>query len=858
MSMLYLCCDKRRRLLLREENARRAAAGQPLLNGIDYLEVLDHDAPPFLDRQRSLLVRFFEPVPALTAVQRIILGGERLTPVRILWAHRAGAIPPSAASPAERAFFLGLPDPERVLVVRTDSAGDHSLYRFALRTGVNDPTPPAGIDPLFAAVDFSFKVECPNDFDCAATRTCPPEEVESPPINYLAKDYASFRQTMLDRLSALMPTWRDRSPADLGVTLVELLAAVADRLSYQQDAIATEAYLDTARRRISVRRHARLVDYRMHDGCNARAWAQVACAPDLAGSVLPAGTPLCTRVDPAQPVLAPDSKAWEEALLARPVVFETLSPLALHGAHAEMPFYTWGDGRCCLPRGATRATLRGHFPALRPGDVLVLAEVINPRSGARVDADRTRRHAVRLTEASALLGAAPRVDPLTAQAITAIAWADADALPFSLTLAAVSDPEHGEKALADVSVAWGNIVLADHGQSLPPQPLGSVPEALLERLPSGGDRCAERSPVALSPRFRPVLPEGPLTQAATLAALTPASRALLSEPAAALPSLALKSTRGAEFGDWAPVRDLLTSASATESFVVEIEHDGRALLRFGDDVHGRRPESGTAFSTTRYRVGNGTAGNLGAEALFHIVSALPGVTGVRNPLPAQGGVEPETVEAVRHRAPVAFRTQRRAVTAADYVTRLQEHPQVQRAAATFRWTGSWHTVFNTVDPRGAVPTASAERAALTAELLDALEHYRMAGYDLAVDTPRYVALEIAMHVCVRPGYFRAAVRAALHDVFSTGRRSNGQPGVFHPDNFSFGQPVYLSPLYAAAQAVPGVASVHVTVFQRQGQPSEAALTAGRLDLDRLEIARLDNDPNFPERGRFQLEIGGGK
>ena len=86
---------------------------------------------------------------------------------------------------------------------------------------------------------------------------------------------------MLDRMSALMPQWRERNPADLGVALVEVLAYVGDYLSYQQDAVATEAYLGTARRRVSVRRHARLVDYSMHDGCNARAWVQVQVNADV-------------------------------------------------------------------------------------------------------------------------------------------------------------------------------------------------------------------------------------------------------------------------------------------------------------------------------------------------------------------------------------------------------------------------------------------------------------------------------------------------------------------------------------------------------------------------------------------------
>ena len=77
---------------------------------------------------------------------------------------------------------------------------------------------------------------------------------------------------MLDRLSSSIPGWTERSPADLQVTLVDLLAYVGDRLSYEQDAVATEAYLGTARRRVSVRRHARLLGYRMHEGCAARAF----------------------------------------------------------------------------------------------------------------------------------------------------------------------------------------------------------------------------------------------------------------------------------------------------------------------------------------------------------------------------------------------------------------------------------------------------------------------------------------------------------------------------------------------------------------------------------------------------------
>jgi predicted phage baseplate assembly protein len=293
-------------------------------------------------------------------------------------------------------------------------------------------------------------------------------------------------------------------------------------------------------------------------------------------------------------------------------------------------------------------------------------------------------------------------------------------------------------------------------------------------------------------------------------------------------------------------------------FVAEVESDGQTCLRFGDDVHGRRPDAGTRFTAVRYRTGSGRAGNIGGGALFHVVTSVPEVTGVRNPLPASGGWEPEAMDEVRQRAPYAFRSQERAVTEADYATMAQLKPRVQRAAATFRWTGSWHTVFVTLDPRGGVIADAEDRARFARQSRLGLERYRMAGHDLDVDQPRYVSLEIEMHVCVKPDYFRGQVKAALLEVFSNRLLADGRRGVFHPDHFTFGQSVQLSPLYAAAQKVAGVESVHITTFQRQGVPSAAALHAGRLALDRLEIARCDNDPNFPEHGVFRLDLGGGK
>ena len=134
----------------------------------------------------------------------------------------------------------------------------------------------------------------------------------------------------------------------------------------------------------------------------------------------------------------------------------------------------------------------------------------------------------------------------------------------------------------------------------------------------------------------------------------------------------------------------------------------------------------------------------------------------------------------------------------------------------------------------------------------------MAGYDLEVDDPRYVPLEIEMLVCARPDYFRSDVRAALLEIFSSRDLADGRRGLFHPDRFTFGQTVYLSPLIAAAQAVPGVSSVEVIRFGAMDSTDPQPLLDGQLPFGRLQIARLDNDPSFPERGLFTLTVVGGK
>jgi hypothetical protein len=838
--MIYSCCDTKR---------RNAVAAHATLNGIDFLEVSDNPSDSIEQRQRTLFVHFLKDLStvSLNVDNFRVEGGERVPHIKVT-------------------NLTVAPDGDfKVLAVEVDERGDFSTYTLRLVNKPQADLPPEDFDPILSAIDFSFKVACPSDFDCRTEIPCPPTPQAQPQINYLAKDYQSFRQLMLDRMSVLMPQWTERNAADAGIAVVEMLAYVGDYLSYQQDAVATEAYLGTARRRVSVRRHARLVDYHMHDGANARVWAQVQVEADAV--VLERGTQIFTRLAAQETRIAPPplSLHYDEAINAHPVIFETMHDATFYLAHNEIEFYTWGEDRCCLPRGATRATLKNEGARLlnlKVGDVLVFVEAHNPQNGNAEEANPAHRHAVRLTKIE------EAIDPLYTEADDAgqpmrvlyIEWDAQDALPFPLCLwqVEVDDGDDGHTH-RPASIALGNIVLADHGLTLRDEFLGVVPRAnpVLDKVRAHPrDFCKERTVLQTPPRFRPQLKHRPLTHAAPYNPQHPptSAREVMHWPLEEfLPDIFLTSELNGNVAHWRPQRELLSSAPERREFVVEVENNGSASIRFGDDLFGSRPASETNFTAT-YRIGNGRRGNIGADALGHIVTLQSAITGVSNPLPAHGGVEPENFEQVRQNAPSAFRTQQRAVTEKDYAEVAMRHAGVQRAAATFRWTGSWRTVFLTIDRLGGLEVDEDFKD----EMRLHLERFRMAGHDVEVDGPSYIPLEIEMSVCIKPEFFRSDVKRALLEVFGKGFRRNGHRAVFHPDNFTFGQTVYLSRLYAAAQAVEGVASVEITKFERQGQPATSALEAGKLELERLEIARLDNDPNFPERGVFRLDLKGGR
>jgi len=845
---------------------RRKQIDNSNLNGIDYIEVVtldSHSSRPYL------IVYFFKNLSSLDKKfdenNVRIEGGVKVKTIHAEWVMPytdlldIGSDLSTISRPlrnidVEQLTYdvVSLHDyidagyEHKALIIYLSSDGDFSTYTLRIVNSLSSNNPPQGFDSILSSIDFSFKIDSPSKFDYKPASAAPQEILQEPLIDYLSKDYASFRHLALSRLALLMPDWKERNAADVGIMMTELLAYMGDYLSYYQDAVATEAYLGTSRSRISVKRHARLLDYYMHSGCNARVW--VCIQTDSDGCSIPKKTKFLTGMGNGDLVL--DAADLEVELSQGAKVFEAMHDLELYKNHNTINFYTWGNSTYCLPKGSTHATLydgvlhddgsESRLLSLKIGDVLILEET-HSRDGVAEDRDISHRHAVRLTSVKKDFDKLSKPETC----VINIEWSSEDALPFSLCLSKASVP---------IAVVHGNVLLADYGVSLKAEKLVDLDIRL---------------------NFRPRLSRGPLTFKGPFDASASASSAFnydLQDVKADIYLRQLRAPPKNEFtefkeSDWLPSiwtsqQDLFSSNKFKTDFVVETESDGSAVLRFGDDVHGLNPQTSVGEVPELfygfYRVGNGVEGNVGAESIKRVISpnnAFENILGIRNPLPAKGGANPESVAMVRQNASEFAKINERAITDADYADILKRKcGEVQSAVAKTRWTGSWYTVYVMVDRFGRKPVDEAFKI----KVQNILNRYRLSGYDIEVRGPQYVPLTVEFTVNVSPVSFCEDVERTLLGIFSNRILSNGLKGFFHPDNFTFGQPLLLRDLLAVIAKVDGVVSFSVTKFRRADKNDDTELSEGVIQISPYEIIQLDNDANYPENGCISFTMKGGR
>jgi predicted phage baseplate assembly protein len=304
-----------------------------------------------------------------------------------------------------------------------------------------------------------------------------------------------------------------------------------------------------------------------------------------------------------------------------------------------------------------------------------------------------------------------------------------------------------------------------------------------------------------------------------------------------------------------PVSFLRIPQNSDSSTSYDYDGDNGSTIRFGDDVFGEIPQSGSVFQVT-YRVGGGSAGNVAADTIKKVDPAAGAlITAVTNPFAATGGSDEEPNDQVVRLAPQAFRAvQFRAVTPGDYEKAAETLPWVLRAGTVFRWTGSWLTVFTTADPEGTEQIPVNEHI----DLINLLNRYRLAGYESYVPAPNFVSIDLIVTVCASANAFRGDVEGAVVSALSTSKFPDGSTGFFYFDRFTFGTALERSALEAATQSAYGVAGVVSIQYRERGVTPNWTCLPDTVTVGANQILRMDNDPSRPERGSLQVIVDGGK
>ncbi|HNL89490.1 MAG TPA: putative baseplate assembly protein [Nitrospira sp.] len=241
-------------------------------------------------------------------------------------------------------------------------------------------------------------------------------------------------------------------------------------------------------------------------------------------------------------------------------------------------------------------------------------------------------------------------------------------------------------------------------------------------------------------------------------------------------------------------------------YITRRDDEGRTTIRFGDGISGARLPTGQNNVRAEYRKGIGLGGLARTGQLSLLMSRPLGLKGVLNPEAAQGAEDPESRDDARTNAPLTVLTLDRAVSLQDYEDFARTFSGVAKAQAVWVWDGRKRSIFLTV--AGPAGELLEEGGSVITKLKASLRTYGDPFVVFTVKPYRQAWFEVEGTVTIDPDH----VIEVVMDAISAGLQQR-----YAFEARAFGQPVALSEVIAAIQAVPGVVAVDLDRFARTDQ-----------------------------------------
>lgn len=268
---------------------------------------------------------------------------------------------------------------------------------------------------------------------------------------------------------------------------------------------------------------------------------------------------------------------------------------------------------------------------------------------------------------------------------------------------------------------------------------------------------------------------------------------------------------------WTEASSLHGRGPSERVYTLRDDDAGNSIVSFGDGRTAARLPSGASNVVARYRTGMGLPGQLAAGQLSTLLERPVGVRAVSNPLPTEGGADPETLDTAREAAPVTVRTFGRAIAISDFADVARQTGIAAAARATWTWIGLEQAIQLTVAGANGQRLSPDARAGLH----DTLDRARDPNHLLIIGNLWRVPIVVTARILRDPAFEKDTVQTAARDALLDFMRFEHQP---------MGRALHLSQIVAVLQGARGVAAVDVELFQVKGFAGWTAAWLSRRGL----------------------------
>ena len=260
---------------------------------------------------------------------------------------------------------------------------------------------------------------------------------------------------------------------------------------------------------------------------------------------------------------------------------------------------------------------------------------------------------------------------------------------------------------------------------------------------------------------------------------------------------------------WAVVTDSLLLYGPTDKVVQVTFLAGVVTFNFGDNVNGQSLLSGQSVSVT-YRSGGGSRGRIGIGQLNQSrqiipqqLSGAPVNVNFINVNPSIGGVDAESIESAKARAPRTYATHNSLVTASDYAQLAStfNHPvfgSVLKAVAATNSSLNVNLVEIYILALGANGAPAVASIGLKRGLSSFMSSLNSPTIQLSILDATVLPVDIDVTIVVNKNADATVTKNSVEAVIDS---------FFDLSKWELGQPLYISSLISAIKAVDGVSYV---------------------------------------------------